>query len=87
MIAGHRGDLILVVSPGSLLESFYPHARLASAIIPIVITVIMRFVFGSGKLVNTLVSIATVWFTVNVLAAPYSFQMQQDLEQVRQLFR
>ena len=37
--------------------------------------------------VNTLVSIATVWFTVNVLAAPYSFQMQQDIERVRQFLR
>jgi hypothetical protein len=75
------------VSLGDLFDSFYPHARLASAIVPVVITVILRFVFGSGKVVNTLVSIATVWFTVNVLAAPYSFRMQQDLDSVRQFFR
>ena len=76
-----------VVSLGSLFDSFSPHARLLSAVIPIVIAVVIRFAFGSGKLVNTLVSIATVWFTVNVLAAPYSFEMQQDIESVRQYFR
>lgn len=52
-----------------------------------VIALILRFVFGSSRLINTLVSVATVWFTVNVLAAPYSFQMQQDLASVRQYFR
>ncbi len=60
---------------------------MVSAVAPVVITIAMRFIFGSSKLVNTLVSIATVWFTVNVLAAPYSFQMQEDIQSVRQLFR
>ncbi len=75
------------MSLGGLFDFFYPHVRLASALLPIAITITLRFVFGSGKVVNTMVSIATVWFAVNVLAAPYSFQMQQDIESVRRIFR
>jgi hypothetical protein len=75
------------VSLGSLIDSLSPHARLISALLPILIAVVVRFLFGGSRLTNTMVTVATVWFTVNVLAAPYSFQMQQDIESVRQVFR
>jgi hypothetical protein len=75
------------MSLGSLIEYLSPHARLMSALLPILLAVITRFVLGGSRFTNTLVTVATVWFTVNVLATPYSLRMQQDIETVRQIFR
>ena len=41
-----------------------------SALLPILIAVVVRFLFGGSRITNTMVTVATVWFTVNVLAAP-----------------
>jgi len=75
------------VSLGDLFDFLIAHAGLMSAIVPILVAIALRIFFGGGRVTNVLVSLATVWFTVNVLATPYSFAMQQDIERVRQLFR
>jgi len=75
------------VSLGDLFDFLIAHAGLMSAIAPILVAIALRIFFGGGRVTNVLVSLATVWFTVNVLATPYSFAMQQDIERVRQLFR
>jgi len=46
---------------------------------PFVAAVILRLIFGRSRVTQLLISLATLWFGANVLAAPYSQHMQQDL--------
>jgi hypothetical protein len=76
-----------IVSPGSILESLSPYARAATAIAPLFIALAIRLVLGKGRLTGALLTAATVWFAANLLMAPFSSRMQQDIETVRALFR
>jgi hypothetical protein len=75
------------VLSGSILEDLSPHARVATAVAPFVLAILLRFLFGSNRLTRVLLSLSTVWFAVNVLLAPFSARMQQDILQLRGIFR
>jgi hypothetical protein len=73
---------------GSLLDRLSPYARVVTAITPFLGAIVMRLIFGKNRLTRTLLSVTTVWFAVNVLMAPYSYGMRQDLVNLRrELFR
>ena len=42
---------------------------------------------GKNRVTGVLISIGTVWFMINILLAPYSVRMQQDLLEIRYIFR
>ena len=63
-----------------------PHARIASAVLPVVLAMLARIVWGPNKLTKTLLSMCTIWFVVNVVVAPYSVGMQQDIMILRARF-
>ena len=71
----------------NLLEDLTPHARVLTAVLPFVVAVVLRVVVGRNKLTRALISIGTMWFVVNVLMAPYSSRMRQDILDVRTIFR
>jgi hypothetical protein len=75
------------VSPLDIVAHLSPHARVLTAVLPIVGALLLRLFFGKGRLTGVLISVATVWFAANVLLAPYSAAMQQDIENVHSLFR
>ena len=46
-----------------------------------------RAYLGTSNLTRWMVTLSTMWFTFNVLMAPYSAGMRQDLMDVQQMFR
>ena len=72
---------------GNILNHLSPYARVLTAVMPFVLTIALRFIYGKNRATQVLLSISTVWFAVNVLLAPYSLRMQQDIAQVRAWFR
>jgi hypothetical protein len=75
------------VLSGSIFDDLSPHARVATAVAPFVLAILLRFLFGSNRLTRVLLSLSTVWFAINVLLAPFSTRMQQDILQLRGIFR
>jgi hypothetical protein len=71
----------------SFWEELSPHTRVATAILPFVLAVVLRIVLGRNRLTRTLVSVGTMWFVMNILMAPYSVRMQQDIHELRSKFR
>ena len=63
----------------SLLEDLSPHARVATAVAPFVGAMMLRVLLGKNRLTRALISLGTMWFAINVLAAPYSDRMRQDI--------
>jgi hypothetical protein len=70
----------------SLLEELSPHARVATAIFPFVLAVVLRVLLGRNRMTRALISLGTMWFVMNILLAPYSTRMQQDIYQLRSKF-
>ncbi len=72
---------------GNILNHLSPYARVLTAVMPFVLAIALRFIYGKNRATQVLLSISTAWFAVNVLLAPYSLRMQQDIAQVRAWFR
>ena len=75
------------MSPGSLLHSLSPYARVSTALAPFVLAVVLRMILGGNRLTRILFSISTTWLAINVLLTPYSSYMQRDLERLGGIFR
>jgi hypothetical protein len=69
------------------LDDLSPHARVATAVLPFLIAILVRVFVGKTKITSLLFSVGTIWFAINVLMAPYSARMQQDILELRSLFR
>jgi hypothetical protein len=54
---------------------------------PFLGAIVARLIFGKNRITRGFLSISTVWFLVNVLLAPYSAGMRQDLMELRQKIR
>jgi hypothetical protein len=59
----------------------------ATAILPFVIAVVLRVILGGNRLTRTLITAGTIWFVINILMAPYSVRMQQDIHNLRYILR
>jgi hypothetical protein len=66
---------------------FSPYARVTTAVVPFVAAIALRLVFGKNRVTRTLLSVSTTWFAINVLMAPYSTGMREDLSNLRSMFR
>lgn len=71
----------------SFWEALSPHARVATAILPFVLSVVLRILLGRNRVTRTLISLCTMWFVMNIIMAPYSVRMQQDIHELRSKFR
>lgn len=67
------------MSPGSLVDAISPHARVATALIPFLAALILRLIIGKNRFTRVVLSMATMWFAANVLMAPYSVKMRQEI--------
>ena len=64
---------------GNFVDSFSPHARVATALIPFLVALVLRLLFGKNQVTRIALSVATLWFAVNVMMAPYSVEMRQEI--------
>jgi hypothetical protein len=69
--------------PGTIFARLSPYARVVTAIVPFLAAIVCRLLFGKNQVTRALLSIATIWFAVNVFMAPYSYGMRQDLMNLR----
>src|SRR5215472_7837608 len=61
------------MSPGDLIDKLSPHARVATALIPFIgAIIVLRLISGKNRFRRTVLSLATMWFAINLLVAPYS---------------
>jgi hypothetical protein len=70
-----------------ILEELSPHVRLATAVLPFAVAMLLRLAMGRSRLAGVLISLSTAWFALNVFVAPYSPAMQQDLMRLRAVLR
>jgi hypothetical protein len=71
------------VSPGNLFNDLSPHARVVTAILPFALAVFVRVILGNNPLTRWMISLSVLWFAANVLMAPYSAGMRQDIQNLR----
>jgi hypothetical protein len=64
---------------GKVFAELGPYARVLTALAPFLAAIVVRLLFGKNRLTETLLSVATMWFLVNILVAPYALEMQQEL--------
>jgi len=48
-------------------------------VIPFFVVMLARLIWGKSQTMSWLITASTVWFVINVLAAPYSAPMRQEL--------
>lgn len=49
------------------------------AAVPFMVSMLLRAMYGRNKTTETLITIATSWFLVNVLIAPHSVDIEREL--------
>jgi hypothetical protein len=62
-----------------------PHARVATAVLPFALAIFVRVVLGNHPFTRWLISLGVMWFAANILLAPYSAGMRQDIRDLRTL--
>ena len=72
---------------GSIVNHLSPYARILTAVMPFLLAITIRFIYGPNRVTKMLLSIGTMWFAVNILLSPYSAGMQRDIAHVRAWFR
>lgn len=70
-----------------MLMELGPYARVTTAVAPFVAASALRVMFGKCRRTRLLLSLSVMWFAINVLIAPYSPVMQQQVSRLGSLFR
>ncbi len=64
---------------GSIFNDLNPFARVVTAALPFAVAVFVRLVLGNNQLTRWLFSLSVMWFAANVLMAPYTAGVRQDI--------
>jgi hypothetical protein len=56
-------------------EELPADARVAVAILPFLLALVMRLLFGKNRFTQTILWLATMWFTLSVVMAPFSLEL------------
>lgn len=75
------------MGPVSFFDDLGPHARVAIALAPFLIAIVLRLILGKNRVTRILLSVSTTWFAIIVLLTPYSSHVQNDIESIRSIFR
>lgn len=70
-----------------MLDTFTPDVRVATALAPFAVALLSRIFLGKTNATRWIVTLSTMWFAINVLMAPYSAGIRQDLVDLQQMFR
>ena len=69
----------------SIFSELSPPERVVTAVVPFAVAVFVRVVLGNNQLTRWLVSLGVMWFAANILLAPYTAGMRQDIRDLRTL--
>jgi hypothetical protein len=72
---------------GTVFDYLTPESRVEVAVAPVVIAMLLRLMLGRTQFTRWSIAIGTMWFAINVLLAPYSAGIRQDLMEVSARFR
>jgi hypothetical protein len=64
-----------------------PDELVALAALPVIIAILLRALLGRTQLTRWATTLGTMWFAINVLLAPYSDGIRQDLLELGNTFR
>jgi hypothetical protein len=67
---------------GAFFGELTPLSQVAAAVSPFILAMILRWMFGRRRWTEVLVTVATSWFFVNVLIAPYAVELQRGLHEI-----
>lgn len=70
-----------------IFSALGPYVRASSAVAPVGVAVLLRLCAGRTRFTAWLLSAATMWFLLNVLLAPYSEGMQEDVQAIERMMR
>jgi hypothetical protein len=73
------------MGPGNFFNDLNPHVRVVMAALPFAVAIFVRLVLGNNQLTRWLISVSVLWFAANILMAPYSAGMRQDIRNLRTL--
>jgi len=59
----------------------------ALAAVPFVVAMLLRWIIGRTEFTRWAITLSTMWFAINVLLAPYSTGIRQDLLELGSRFR
>ena len=72
---------------GNPFYGLTPDEQVATAAIPFVIAMLLRWILGQTQFTRWAVTVSTMWFAINVLMAPYSAGVREDLFELGSHFR
>ena len=64
-----------------------PGVRVEVAVVPVAIAMLLRLILGRTQFTRWSLAIGTMWFAINVLLAPYSAGVRQELVEFGHRFR
>jgi hypothetical protein len=65
---------------GKVFAQLSPHARVATAVLPFFFAMVARLLWGKSRIMGWLMTLSTIWLVINVLMAPYSAPMRQEIQ-------
>ena len=65
--------------PWSIFRELSPHARVVTATLPFAVAIFVRLLLGNNQLTRGLLSLAVLWFTANVVMAPFTVGVRQGI--------
>jgi hypothetical protein len=72
---------------GNPIDGLTPDARVATAALPFVVAMLLRWILGRTQFTRWAITVSTMWFAINVLLAPYSAGVREDLLELGSRFR
>lgn len=72
---------------GSWFDELSPYARVSTALVPFLVAILLRLLLGKNHFTRAILSVATMWFAINVLLAPYSTGMRREILNLPWRFR
>jgi hypothetical protein len=76
-----------IMLPGTILDDLSPYLRVTTAVAPFLMAIGLRLLLGGNALTRWLMTLSVAWFAANILMAPYSARMRQDIQGLRFVFR
>ena len=73
------------MSPGNIFADLSPHARVVTAVLPFALAIFVRLLVGNNLFSRWLISLSVLWFAANVMMAPYSAGLRQEIRNLRSL--
>ena len=75
------------MTPGRLFAELTPQLRVATAVTPFVVAILVRLLLGRSLFTRWLITISTMWFMANIMLAPYSLGVRRGLMRLPSVFR